>query len=98
MPEFVSSPSRLGVQVALVSRDDLVTEIDAANMMGRRRLVVPFNVTRGVLVPAAAPQGGGNGLLEGVTRSSVLEQIERRASATWFKRIWRALGWLVFHL
>ncbi len=85
------------MQVALVSRDELVTEIDAANMMGRRRLVVPFYVTRGFLVPAAAPQGGGSGLIEGVTRSSVLEQVEWRASAPWFKRIWRALGWLVFY-
>lgn len=81
------------MQVALVSKEDLLTEFDAAEMMGRRRLVVVCYVSRGFLVPAAAVASSGTGLIEGVTRSSVERQIEWRDSANWFQKLWRVLGW-----
>lgn len=91
---FVLSPRRPGVLAEVVAQSNFLTEQEAAELLGRRRIMVVALVIDGALHPAILYDQKSPEPIEGVTRDSVLQEIEWRKNAGLVKRWWRRIKWL----
>jgi len=86
---------RWGLKAPTVERSDFLTQEEAARVLSARAgtLSVGAMIARRILEPAFLPDG-----TEGVSRSSVEEEVEWRRTASFVRRLSRRIGGILHWL
>ena len=71
-----------GLDASIVDAEDLVSQPEAADLLGRRTASIGFLVARGILEPVFLTDG-----TEGVSRASVQAEVRWRQEASRWQRL-----------